>query len=333
MAPALRKEWTVTDPGAPDRPAVTIPAVPSTVVRPPRSRRRGGTGLVGVAVAVLVGTNAPVLCKLAAGCVGWMVSGRPWAISDGAGTTIGVVVLASTVLVVLAQATSGLRWRRRQRRAEHRAGAATLAAGFARIEHADWAAQHQVRRDELPAGPLRAAADRLFDAVGALERTRAHRDGWIGAEAQRGLRARRWSLLSRLRDSVAVRAQLAESATLAGRTPELDRVAAQRRGEIDALDAELAATTGQLEQLVAEAHALDEALAADAAARAERERADALAVQLGATPATVEEMDLQHRRIRDQLLAGTADTDPAILGAQLRALTRHLTGTAEPGTR
>lgn len=119
----------------------------------------------------------------------------------------------------------------------------------ARDQDRTWRAQHQLVRNQLPGGPVRASADRLVAALAAVESSRARREDWIDDAQARMLQARQWSVLTRERDTAAVRAQLAEAAQLAEHDPQLAAIARVRAEEIDALDAELDALAEDAELL------------------------------------------------------------------------------------
>jgi hypothetical protein len=246
-----------------------------------------------------------------------VLTGLGWTLTSSVVVWSGVALLGFFALAGLAWLVSGITAVHRQDRARRR-------AAELREQAQQWDAQFQIRREELPAGPVREQADRLVAALAAFEDTRAYRDGWAGQGWAHTLHVRRWSLLNRLHDSLAVRADLAEAARLTHRTPDLDRIVTERTADIDALDAELAAEIDQLNQLAAQARDLDAALETADAARAERERADCLARRLGAAASTAEELDAEHRRIRDLLLIEAPEGDLSILTASLRALTRHI---------
>lgn len=313
-------EWTVTDPHAPDQPVVPVvaeKAAPAWI----RPRYRGeGTKLAWLALAGVAGMTYPQVYDMALIVISAPFSGSEDPVPSY-GWTIGVVLLSLAGLWLASRIVSTYRWSRHYRRREVVRAEAELAARAGQQDLDAWTARHQVRRAELPEGPLRAGGDRLVELLGEFERSRTCRDGWIDAGWKRTLRARRWSLLSRLRDSVAVRADLAAAAGLTDHSPDLAHTVAVRGEEIAALDTELADAITQVRQLTDQAHALDTRLEADDATRAERDRAEALARKLGAEPATTAEADQQCRRLRDQLLAaGPARDDLSILAAQLHAL-------------
>jgi len=317
--------WTVTDPSAPPRPAIDStadgkrrpPAWMPHILRPycrNRLRRGAFLALCGGALALAApGPIAFVLGVPVSALIGMRWMPAPAIVAWCGAALIGLVVVAG--LTGLATALVGERRDERARR--H--------ASEQREQARQWDTQFQLHRGQLPAGPVREQADRLVAAVAAFEATRTYRDGWAGQNWAHTLHVRRWSLLSRLSDSAAVRTDLAEAAGLAERTPELERVAAERSADIAALDAELADTIEQLDQLTAQARELDAALETAEAARAERDRADQLTCRLGAAPSTADELDAQHRRIRDQVLIEAPEGDLSILNAGLHALTRHIT--------
>lgn len=317
--PPAAQPWTITDPAAPPRP------VASSAADEPR-------GLAWVPRRLLTRRSrmAPAVLALLA-CTAilfpWQVSkvlsytipvpGPAWAPSPETVAWIGVGLLGLVILPTLIAFASEVADEVRRVRSSRRAAAR-------REQARQWGERFEIRREDLPAGPLREQADRLVAAVAAVEDTRTVRDGWAGECWERTLRVRRWSLISRLRDSVGVRADLDAAAGLDQRTPELDRIVAERTADVDALDAELAAEVDALGRLAGQARALDAALDAADAAQADRERADTLARRLGAPPDTAEELDQHHRRVRDLVLIEAPDADLSILGSGLDALTRHI---------
>ncbi|MFI5614640.1 hypothetical protein, partial [Amycolatopsis sp. NPDC051903] len=240
-------DWTVTDPHAPDRPVVPPAGVETR--RPRWTVPAPGRGKI-LAWLMLIGVTAFAVPRLYVGLATYLVApvtDATWVPPEGTVQAGGAVLVALAALVALGRAVARARGRRHRTRAEQQLADAAQARRTARAEAHRWAAQHQVRRDQLPEGPLRVQADRLMAALDALERTRAVRDEWIDAGLRRTVRAKRWSLLARLRDSVATRADLATSAELAVDHPDLARAAAARAAEIAALDTELAELTRQLE--------------------------------------------------------------------------------------
>ncbi|HEY3482375.1 MAG TPA: hypothetical protein VGL02_26065 [Streptomyces sp.] len=324
--------WTITDPSAPPRPKAFADRVPETARSRPVSVRgflwpvplpsRGTVCvLVSASLSVLIVPHivARLLTAFLGGVVGWNVQVSPTGVSVAAVLTLAVLLVGPLALMLL-RCFQSARARRHSRRSR-------TAAAAARDQERNWREQYQLERGQLPDGEIRAAADRLIAASTAIESSRARREGWVKDGSARTLQARQWSLLTRERDSAAVRAQLAEAAQLAEDTPQLAEVVRIRTAELAALDAELAQLADEAAQVQEQLRALDAALAAADEARSSRERADVLAQQLGAAPLTVEDVDAAQRRLRDQVLAeGSAENDLTILAAQLGALTQHIAG-------
>lgn len=290
------RQWRVAQPGAPPRPIV--PELPQRPTRGERPEVR--TWLIVVAMLVIFVVGGVVSTgELGAGWVGFVLFGP---------------IILSWLRELAVSAVADRRWKTAMRRRHEL------------VEQArQWDGQNLIRWDEFPDGPVGEHADRLVAAFAALKGTRAYREGWVGDDWRYALHTRCWSLLWRLRDSVAVRDDLAEAADLSDEHPDLSDVVTERTAEITALDTEVLDTTTQLERLTTEARDLDAALDAADIARAKRERADELLERLGPDASMTGHCADEHR-IRDWLAGtDTAGTDLSILGAGLRAATDYLT--------
>ncbi|MET9263660.1 hypothetical protein [Amycolatopsis sp. NPDC004079] len=320
------RKWPITNPSAPRRPEIPVEQVSRDLPPEPLPYRLSCNRVVPLSVKFVLA--AAVLAVPTVPGYGVSVLMHWLGAEDWTPQLSSAAVRVVAALVMIALLTRPLRWciwQIRAGRARSASRRSLLAARNARDQRRAWCEQHQLERDQLPRGPVRAAADRLAGAVAAVESSRACRDGWIDDDQVRALRARQWSTLTRERDSVAVRAQLAEAARLDEHDPGLADIARSRAEEIVALDDELAALVEEAELLRNLVQDVDEKLAAADEKRALRERAADLARRLGSAPLSAEDADAWHRRLRDQVLAesGPAD-DLSILAAQLRAIARHL---------
>ncbi|MET9260295.1 hypothetical protein [Amycolatopsis sp. NPDC004079] len=313
-APAGRAlSWQVDDPTAPARPDVRA-ALARADARQPSSRMASvGNAVLFCVPLVLFQTTAAEIATSGLNALGLHTQVPP-----GAVALLALLVVAAVSVLQLAGALrQSIRWR------DVRAAQDALDV---------WSEQYQIDRNQLPDGQVRADADRIDETIHAIDTSRARRDGWIEDELLRTLRARQWSMLTRQRDSVEVRTELAEAEQLAEHSPALVVVARDRHTEITDLDAELARFAEELEELRSLVRALDEALDDADRARAQRERADDLARKLGGDALPAEDAEAWHRRLRDEALAeGSADADLTILAAQLQAITRHVAEGARSG--
>uniref|UniRef100_UPI003F49343A hypothetical protein n=1 Tax=Amycolatopsis sp. CA-096443 TaxID=3239919 RepID=UPI003F49343A len=332
--PARARAWTITDPSAPGEPEV--PAGRALPQAPARSLgRRRASRFFPVPPWVLCSAAVVVAPVLPQAPADWLLDGLGL---FGMSVQVPVVVVRAAAALVLVVAAAGPGWWVLRWAAWRTAAAWSRRAVAARLDahgrHWQWSEQYQLRREQLPRGPVREHADRAVVAIAALESSRACREGWVDDGWARTLQARQWSLLTRERASAAVRAQLAEADTLAEHDARLAGIASDRVAEIAALDADLAALAEQSELLRDLARDLDAELAAADETRALRDRAAALAQRLGGDPLTGDDRDAWPRRLRDQVLAeGGPGDDLTILAAQLRALVQHVardTGAARP---